>query len=765
MKRKLSYLLLSAVVLTAAAMWSCKKDPVGGETTENFIDVNFKFSGKDKPSAGDKLYVWLYYSSDKAVAAGTADVTAVHTLTADDITGGVRVTLDEVKSGSKYLLGWVDMDGSGAINKDDLALYYNAVTYDDVKEGAKTPTDIGSAYLLNMNLSVKVGGKPTGDVSDIEGNQYNSVKIGNQTWLKENLRVTKFRDGTAIKTGFSDAEWIKTLIRDTGTDADGTGTPGYCQHPDADIYTDGLLYNWFAASSSKGLCPTGWRTPTEIDWQLLETFLGMTPDEIDRTTPYTGTAAPKLKAVGFGDDSTDDYGFSALPGGQREKDNGTYVLYGTDTYFWASTDARDMGGNGHLQGYRRGFRDTEAGINRYQVHKAAGCPVRCVKDDAVTITLNVNTTFSADADYLPAAGAKMYTYLYFTDPTGKAFAELTADKTETTVLTAADVTDGVKVSFAGLDPAQEAIYVASWIDTDGDDTINDGDFITFYKGLSLEAVGEDGTTPANVAGQMNITYDHKMPLGIVIERGTVKDHENNEYATVKIGTQIWMSENLRVTKFKDGTSIQYIGVGVVDEVDLNAKWTGLMKKYEGEDPDGFLTDPTHGTGDPAYSKNPAYFTETKDTPGVGYIYNWFVVNDAKGICPDGWKVPSDQDWKVLETYIGMSKTDVDKVGNWRGSLAKTLMSTAMGGTDNYGFNMIVTGDRNKDSGAYQNNTTDVTFWTSSPADTDPPTIATTQQSYQRLFRYGDHATPRDGITRRVMSRVYGGSVRCMKDVE
>lgn len=770
MKTKLSYLFLPAAILIASAMWSCKSDPVSGDTGGGlFIDVDVKFTGKSKPSAGNKLYVWLYYDSQKAAAAGSADAWMEQTLTADDIANGVRVTLEDVNSGSKYILAWTDSNGNGTLEDGDFAAYYNNVIFDDVKDGSKTPADVGSSYLVSISLSLKVGAVPTGSVTDIDGNKYNPTeRIGSQIWLKENLRVTKFRDGTAIQTGFSDAAWIATLDR-----TDGTGTPGYSQHPSADFYTEGLLYNWFAASSPKGLCPEGWRTPTELDWQILEAFLGMSPEEIDRSTAFTGNVGNKLKAVGYGD-GTDDYGFGATPTGQRDKDTGNYLnpngidRFETDAYYWASTDASDMGTNGFLQGYRRVFRDTEPGISRYNVHKAAGCAVRCIKDEEVKLSFTVTTTFSADEDYLPQAGAELNTYLFYSDPSGKPFAELTADKSDKTTLTAADIENGASVMFENIDSDKTTLYAASWVDSNADGEINDGDFVSFYNGISFADV-EEGAVPTNAAGSVGVVVDHKMPLGIVIERGTVTDHENNEYATVKIGTQIWMSENLRVSTFRDGSEILFVDVTTKEN---EADWIGLIVQNEAE----WDAEPTPGagTGTPAYGKNPRFFTETVDTPKVGYTYNWHVVNDDRGVCPTGWHVPSDPEWKVLEAYIGVPSDELDKLAAWRGTVGATLWCTEEGGSDMYGFNLVVCGGRNNASpGAYTGDTADAAIWTSSDqydlVKPDPETATDTEKTnyknsyiraHQRLFRK-THA----GIHRRVNNRVYGAAIRCVKDAE
>jgi len=97
-------------------------------------------------------------------------------------------------------------------------------------------------------------------VKDIDGNIYNIVKIGKQKWLKENLKTTKFNDGTAIPLVTDSLTWIK----DT--------TPAYCNYKNTTntdtINTCGRLYNWYTVNTSK-LCPTGWHVPSDTEWTTL----------------------------------------------------------------------------------------------------------------------------------------------------------------------------------------------------------------------------------------------------------------------------------------------------------------------------------------------------------------------------------------------------------------------------------------------------------------------------------------------------------------
>lgn len=168
-------------------------------------------------------------------------------------------------------------------------------------------------------LSADTIQQPT-TIKDIDGNVYNTVKIGRQTWMKENLRTTKLNDATPIQLVPDGSAWANTI------------KPSYCWYNnEPESYRDlyGALYNGFAASSSK-LCPEYWHVPGDADWNTLSKLLG--GDNI---------AGGKLKEAGF------DYwvspnmaannatGFSALPGGLRYYD-GVFHDFGFSAYFWSS---------------------------------------------------------------------------------------------------------------------------------------------------------------------------------------------------------------------------------------------------------------------------------------------------------------------------------------------------------------------------------------------------------------------------------------------
>lgn len=142
----------------------------------------------------------------------------------------------------------------------------------------------------------------TPTVKDIDNNSYNTVKIGNQCWMRENLKVSKYRNGEAIPTGLNNADWLNTR----------NGAYAIYDNSNVNDAIYGKLFNWYAVRDSRGFCPTGWHVPTGAEWTTLTNFLG-----------GDGEAGRKMKSMGTtywqspNTGATNESGFSALPGGYR----------------------------------------------------------------------------------------------------------------------------------------------------------------------------------------------------------------------------------------------------------------------------------------------------------------------------------------------------------------------------------------------------------------------------------------------------------------
>ena len=175
----------------------------------------------------------------------------------------------------------------------------------------------------------------TSTVTDIDGNTYNTVLIGTQCWTKENLKVTKYNDGTLIPL---DASGTSTGTVSETWSGRTSGARTVYEHNSSYLAVYGYLYNWYAASDSRKLCPNGWHLPTENEWKTLETFLGTDPGYKMKSKNLT------LWTWSTNSNNTNSSGFTALPAGYRD---GTALSFGvvpgsfnelTDhTYWWTAT--------------------------------------------------------------------------------------------------------------------------------------------------------------------------------------------------------------------------------------------------------------------------------------------------------------------------------------------------------------------------------------------------------------------------------------------
>jgi uncharacterized protein (TIGR02145 family) len=161
-------------------------------------------------------------------------------------------------------------------------------------------------------------------------------------------------------------------------------------HYDLDLDTAGVfgkLYNFYAVKDERGLCPEGWRVPTDEDWMAMEAFLGMCPGGELNCTEGTNErggserVGQKLKSELVWDHPIDggvgESGFDALPGGFRSG-NGHFIGLGKQTYFWSSTDADTA--RGRDRAWARSLREKKAGVYRTRENATYGNYVRCVTD-------------------------------------------------------------------------------------------------------------------------------------------------------------------------------------------------------------------------------------------------------------------------------------------------------------------------------------------------------------------------------------------------
>ena len=219
----------------------------------------------------------------------------------------------------------------------------------------------------NPSKSIDAGIEYSGAVTDIDGNVYNTIQIGNQLWMADNLRTTKYRNGDAIKDTSGFTTWE---LFDEGS---------YCNYnqDDSNISMYGRLYNWFAVEDNRGLAPDGWHIPSDEEWKELEIYLGMSQSEADMKGPRenneVGLMLKSTSGWYDGHNGTNESGFTAVPSGFCGN-YGDFDGDGFDAIFWSSTLSSDG------IPWRRGLGYIAIGVARYSNGKNYGFSVRCVKD-------------------------------------------------------------------------------------------------------------------------------------------------------------------------------------------------------------------------------------------------------------------------------------------------------------------------------------------------------------------------------------------------
>jgi len=233
--------------------------------------------------------------------------------------------------------------------------------------------------------------KPTGtSYYDADSNQYSSVIIGSQEWMKENLKTTHFADGSPIPHVTDSLIW-KSLAESVG---DKTAYCDYQNNPAIGaVY--GKLYNYYTTVDPRGLCPAGWHVPTDADWKTLEFYAGVEDDELDLeggavSRGGTNSAGKQLKSYSgwvLQGGGTDKYGFTAMPGGLRDCCNNYPPNYGAAIFseqrgrawFWSSSEETEGSPTG-FYAFARMLDAQEKVIYRLLKNKAYGYSVRCIKD-------------------------------------------------------------------------------------------------------------------------------------------------------------------------------------------------------------------------------------------------------------------------------------------------------------------------------------------------------------------------------------------------
>ena len=467
----------------------------------------------------------------------------------------------------------------------------------------------GTVYGNEVSISIPVN--PNGDekscpgtptVTDIDGNVYNTIHIGGQCWMRENLKSTKYADGTPVALGVSSSSTIP-----------------YRKYPYNDstyVSTYGYLYNWPAVmrtavssdgtpSGVQGICPSGWHLPSDAEWTQLADYVSSQSEYLcgsggNRIAKALAAATEWREgwnycAVGSNVNENNATGFGAMPAG-----NGSSG-YGEDACFWSSTEAsegyvwiRDL--DHHLATFDR-TKSTSHKYNHYSV--------RCLRNESSSLLPSV-TTGSVN------------------------------NITATNVICTGNVTSegGEALSACGI--CWSTLHNPKVEDNHTSENASVGSFSSSITGLVSNLTYYIRAYATNSFGTV---YGEEVSFSIPISTGgdekscpgtpTVTDVDGNIYNTILIGDQCWMRENLKTTRFANGTLIYKESPNIVS--------SSPRRYYPGD--------------------------ASENVINYGYLYNWSAVmhnassNNAipsgvQGICPNGWHVPSSAEWAALVDYVG-----------------------------------------------------------------------------------------------------------------
>jgi uncharacterized protein (TIGR02145 family) len=513
---------------------------------------------------------------------------------------------------------------------------------------------LGTSYGQQVSFKTLLTDPPT--VSDIDGNVYNIVTIGTQVWMAENLKVTKYNDGVAIPNINNGYNWGYMV------------TPAYCWYNDdianKNIY--GALYNWYTVNSKK-ICPQGWHIPSNYEWTELTNYLG-----------GLSASAIKLKEAGnlhwftSNNIATNESKFTALPGGYRRYYDGAFFDMGSNCSFWSSTTNNDQ------EAWSRAITLSNSSVQVVSNMKNYGISVRCIKNTLPSISTNspssvFSTTVNCGGNVIGDGGEAVTEY-------GVCWS---TSETPT-------IADTKKLIGNGI-----------------------GTFTATITGL---AINTTYYVRAYATNSLGTSYGQQVSFKTLLtDPPTVTDIDGNVYNTVTIGTQTWMVENLKTTKYNDGSTIPLITESY--------QWTVLS--------------------------TPGYCWPNNDINNkaiYGAMYNFYAGSTGK-LAPIGWHVPCKSEIETLITYLGGTNVAGSKLKE-TGNLHWTTGNTDA--TNNSGFTAVPGAYRSSSTGSFMQFGATGVWWT------------TTELSGTTSYHLGlESTTTVAGVN--TNPKLLGCNVRCLKN--
>ena len=526
---------------------------------------------------------------------------------------------------------------------------------------AYATSDIGTGYGEVRTVTTQSFTCGTSSLHDMDGNEYETVLIGSQCWMAENLRTTRFANGGSISVG--------SLSSNSYT------SPFYFDPLELDYHTEfsitdfGYLYNWTAAmndeqssdanpSGVQGICPVGWHLPSEAEWQVIREedlpdmniqlagyFTAGSIMDFNMNAHYwtaTGTMmgydATGFSVDGYSQPLSNMYSTSDGLSVRCIRDNNSLPpaqlpTVGTTTVTGVSSNSATAGGNVTADG--------GADVTARGVCWSTSNPPTVA--DSHTSDGTGTGVFTSNITSLEPSTTYYYC-AYATNGVGTAYGEVKQLTTE-----AADLPSVITVSCSMR--GDNNVVVGGNVTSDGGATVTErgicwGRTNNPTIGVDSSRVFGDGTgafTAVLTNLEPGMTYYYRAyainAVGTVygesdtastrqsMSCGYVTDVDGNEYNTVQIGTQCWMRENLRTTQYADNTPIA-LGTGTASET--------------------------------AYRYNPN--NSAANVAQYGYLYNRKALlrdsdptssspSQIQGICPTGWHVPSLAEWNQMINYV------------------------------------------------------------------------------------------------------------------